>query len=206
MNTRLSSIFSIICDLVLPPRATELVVRALTLDDLRSARSVDTGSLPYHDKSATALVWEVKYYANRRAVGLCGAFIAEILMDIATEELGKPLLIPVPMHPARRKKRGHNQTELLCESALRQVHDLYDYQPRALARVADTPPQQGLPSAKRRVNLHKTMNVLDKERIAGRVCVVVDDVSTTGATFREATRALKKAGARKVHCVALAQS
>ena len=50
------------------------------------------------------------------------------------------------------------------------------------------------------------MQVARPRASAGRVCVIVDDVTTTGATFEECKRALKAAGARTVHCVALARS
>lgn len=205
MQLRSFAIFSLLSDLLVPPRETERAVRTLTLANMRTLRSLDSGSLPYHDSSARALVWEVKYYANRRATELCGAFLAELLADMATEELGRPLLIPVPMHQARRKARGHNQTELLAESALRYVGDLYDYSLHALVRIVDTSPQQGLSEKKRRTNVQGSMTA-NKEAVCGRVCVVLDDVSTTGATFAEAARALQKAGARSIHCVALAQS
>src|SRR4051812_24066047 len=114
MQLRPSVIFSYICDWLVPPRETESVVHMLTLDQLRGLINSGSGSLPYHDTRARALVWEVKYYASHRATALCGALLAELLADIATEELGRPLLVPVPMHKARRKARGHNQTELLC--------------------------------------------------------------------------------------------
>lgn len=195
-------------DLVAPPRRTELIVRTLSRDTLAriTLRGDRAGSLPYHDARVTALVWEVKYYADARAASLCGAILADILIGIASEELGKPLLIPIPMHGVRRRERGHNQTEVLSEAALKYAASFYDYAPRALMRVRHTPAQQGLAKHERVENLKGSMHVQDDSLVRGRVCVVVDDVSTTGATFAEATRALKAAGAARVECVALAYS
>ncbi|MDP4020730.1 MAG: hypothetical protein Q8P58_01665, partial [Candidatus Adlerbacteria bacterium] len=105
-------------DFLVPPRASERLVRGLTLEDLELWADPTTGVLPYHDPRVTALVWEVKYRANKHALALAGQFLAEHVLGIAGEELGQPLLVPVPMHPARRRARGHNQTELLCEAAL----------------------------------------------------------------------------------------
>ncbi|MEI6864159.1 MAG: phosphoribosyltransferase family protein [Candidatus Adlerbacteria bacterium] len=204
----LYSFFSILIDIVAPPRRTENIVRALTLPQLQLLvlRGDRAGSLPYHDKRVTALVWELKYYAHPRAAVLAGAILSEVLIGIASEELGKPVLVPIPIHAARRRQRGHNQTEVLCRAALVHASSFFDYVPYALTRTRATPPQQGLHKHLRLTNIEGSMQVQDPKKIAGRVCVVVDDVSTTGATFAEATRALKKAGAARVECVALAYS
>lgn len=206
----------LLIDLIIPPRNTALVVRELILADMGQrmlSESEHGGILPYHDPDVRALVWEVKYYANKRAVQLCAAVLAEQLLAVAAETLGTPLLIPIPMHPTRRRERGHNQTEILCEAALPilQQHTsataaLFDYAPWALARVRHTPQQQGLPEYHRRKNVRLSMLAPDPALVRGKICVVVDDVTTTGATFTEATRALKKAGACRVVCIALAQS
>lgn len=195
-------------DYVAPPRRTEFIVRTISRDALAriALRGERAGSLPYHDPRVTALVWEVKYYADSRAAALAGAVLADILISIANEELGRPLLIPIPMHRVRRRERGHNQTEVLCEAALTHAASFYEYAPPALLRVRHTPTQQGLSKHERVENLKGSMHVQDESLVRGRVCVVVDDVSTTGATFEEATRALKAAGATRVECVALAYS
>lgn len=187
-------------DLLVPPRATEALLRDFTLPQLQRLQTED--GLPYHDARVTALVWEIKYHANKRAASLAGMLLAQELIGIASEELGKPLLIPIPMHPARLRERGHNQTELLCRAALVHVPQLFEYSPTALVRIKNTPIQQGLPRQTRLANVKNSMEA--SREVTGRVCVVVDDVTTTGATFAEAARALKKSGALRVHCVALA--
>lgn len=221
-------------DFILPPRQSERLIQALTLDDLLTLQTID--GLPYSDEVVRALVWEVKYYANKRAAALAGELLAEELLAIASEELGRPLLVPVPMHKTRLRHRGHNQTELLCEAALialgggedfsakivwpamgptrdGRFEDFFagksskpfDYAPTALTRTRATPEQQKFSRTERLTNLKNSMQA-HPAQVSGRVCVVVDDVATTGATLAEAARALKAAGASRVHTLALAQS
>lgn len=197
-------LISFIVDAIIPPRRTELLVRALMQEHL--ARLGGAEGLPYHDARVQALVWELKYRRSGRAAALAGAHIGERLLATAAEELGTPLLIPIPMHPKRKAERGYNQTELLCRAALPHLQDAVVYAPAVLRRVAHTPHQQGLPKAERLRNVQHSMEVAAPHQVAGRVCIVVDDVATTGATLAEAARALRLAGAARVHTLALARS
>lgn len=199
-----SSLLRALIDAIVPPRATEQTVEALTLSDLERLHTGE--GLPYRDPAVRALVWELKYNRNPRALALAGELLARELLGIAEDELGMPLLVPVPMHPRRRRERGFNQTELLCEAALQHVPDAFKYAPKVLARTTLTPPQQQLPRRRRLENAKGSMRAADAEKVRGRVCVVVDDVSTTGATLAEARRALLSAGAKRVHTLALARS
>ena len=200
------SFLSSLLDFIAPPRQTEKLVRALSLDNLQKLilQGGQAGILPYHDERVRALIWELKYYANNTAATLAAELLHETLIAIASEQLGTPLLIPVPMHKTRKRMRGHNQTEVLCEALLPYVAGFFEYAPSTLARVKNTAQQQGLEKHVRLTNVAHSM--VAGPSVAGRVCIVVDDVSTTGATFAEATRALKAAGARHVECIALAQS
>lgn len=211
------SILWFICDLIVPPRPTEQAVRGLVPADLHGILRVENGALPYADPRVRALVWEVKYYANPKAATLCGEILAEVLMAVAGDIIGRAVLVPIPIHTTRRKERGHNQTELLAKAALRilesnhkiSLQDFvspFDYMPHVLLRTVHTHQQQGLPKQRRLSNVAHSMEVIHSDKIVGRVCIVLDDVSTTGATFMEAERALKRAGAAEVICVALAQS
>lgn len=201
----IANLFSSLINVIIPMREREARVRALTSEDLAMLRHED--SLPYHDVRVTALIWELKYKANPKALRLAGEFLSEELLGIASEEIGKPLLVPIPMHKDRKKARGHNQTELLCKAALScGAREAYEYAPDILERTRNTPPQQTLARVKRLTNVKNSMIAIEKEKVRGRVCVVLDDVSTTGATLAEAARALKQAGARRVHTLALARS
>ncbi len=198
--------FSYLRDTLVPQRRTERLIAPLTQEDVLDLRDPRTGALPYQDERVRALVWEVKYYANHHAVSLCGPVLAEALLGVGSESLGTPLLIPVPIHPSRRKKRGHNQTELLARAALAHTGDSFEYAPDLLIRTRTTTQQQGLPRHTRQTNVARSMAVVHPERVRGRSCVVLDDVMTTGATLAEAARALHAAGACSVEFVALAHS
>lgn len=190
-------------NLIVPPRPTELAVKALRLPELRALMRDEP--LPYRDERVTALIWELKYFANPRAAKLSAALLRDEIVALAAEELGSPLLIPIPMHQARRKERGHNHTERLCEALLPLLPEgSVEYAPGALARLVDTPTQQGLERSKRLRNVRGSMTA--SMQVRGRACIVVDDVTTTGATLAEAKRALREAGARVVHTIALARS
>ncbi len=188
-------------DLLVPPRQSERLVRSLTIEDLYNVQTQE--GLPYHNEAVRALVWEIKYFANPRAAALAGELLAEEVVVLAAEEIGVPLLIPVPMHAARRRERGHNQTEVLCRAMLPYLRNAIEYNPKVLKRAIDTQTQQGLERQKRLKNVKGSMTA---ENVEGRVCIVIDDVTTTGATLHEARRALRLAGARAVHCVTLTYS
>lgn len=192
--------------LLLPPRRTEVLVAELTDEMLKN---LGMGrALPYHHRAAKALVWELKYRKNCRAAELGAAYIKETFEAAAAEEIGRPLLIPIPMHMTKRKVRGYNQTEFLCEALIRSFSGrplFFEYVPHALTRIREVLPQQKLAKHKRLRNSRGSMSA-SRGVVEGRHCIVIDDVSTTGATFAEATRALKQAGARAVTCISLAQS
>lgn len=192
-------------DSFIPPRKSELLIRTLKEEVLYGLRT--PRGLPYHDPRVTALVWELKYYGSRTAANLGGAYLAQEVLAICAEELGTPLLIPVPMHEDRLHERGHHQTRLLCEAILEHLApDTVQYLPRALVRTRSHPPQRGLPREVRLQNVRDSMQAKNPALIRGRVCIVVDDVVTTEATLQEARRALEAAGASKVHVLALART
>lgn len=199
-------VFNILLNFLFPPRKSEALVQTLTIEQLNQLLYKSTLGeriLPYQHASVRALVWELKYYKNPRAILLTSTVLSETLLNIASELLVRPLLIPLPMHIRRRKQRGHNQTELLCRATSEMLKGSVLYTPKAMSRTRETVPQQSLSKYKRLYNVCDSMKA-DSSVVLGHVCIVVDDVMTTGATLKEAKRALLEAGAAKVISLAFA--
>jgi ComF family protein len=115
-------------------------------------------------------------------------------------------IVPVPLHPVRRLRRGFNQAaELARHLEVPVVH--------ALWRMRPTAPQAGLTAGQRARNVRDAFRLspwLSTSRrhalLAGRVIVVVDDVTTTGATLAACAAVLRGAGARDVRTLTLARA
>jgi predicted amidophosphoribosyltransferase len=111
------------------------------------------------------------------------------------------LLVPVPLGARRERERGYNQAERLA-AALGRLARL-PVAPRLLARARETPTQTKLTPEARRANVHGAFRV--REPLPAGLPVLVDDVYTTGATVKAATRALMWAGASAVDVLVFAR-
>ncbi len=124
---------------------------------------------------------------------------------------GHDLIVPVPLHPRRLRGRGFNQSLELARGLAQdkfggKLEGTYGrLEPQALVRVRDTPPQHALPRAVRMRNLAGAF-LADPVRIRGRSVLLVDDILTTGATVRAATKELKRCGATRVDLLVLARA
>ena len=114
------------------------------------------------------------------------------------------LIVPVPLHRFRLWRRRYNQS---AELARRLAGDWKrTYEPFALVRSRPTPSQGSMTGAKaRRRNVLGAFKVPDPGKIKGKRVLLLDDVLTTGATVEACARALKRAGAARVHVLVLAR-
>ena len=156
----------------------------------------------YRDPRVRAAIWELKYRGNRRIAAILGAALCEeihsFLLEYAPlQNFASPLLIPLPLSARRERERGFNQCDLLLAAIVEADGGINFTPSKALRKVQDTPSQTKAQSrAARLMNLSGCF-VADSA-VNGRNVILIDDVSTTGATLDEARRALKSAGARKV--------
>jgi ComF family protein len=141
-------------------------------------------------------------YTRRRSLA---ARLARLTVERADAILsGADVAVPVPLHPFRLWTRGFNQADLLARGVGLPVR-------RLLRRRRATPPQSSRSGAARTINVRNAFALArplawTRRQVEGRVIVLVDDVSTTGATLDECALVLREAGAHDVRAVVVART
>lgn len=114
------------------------------------------------------------------------------------------VVIPIPLHPSKLRKRGYNQTGLLANGLAKRFGFIVI---DGLKRVKKTSTQVGLSKEDRKKNIKDafvTKPELRNQLKKSQNIFLIDDVTTSGATLREAAKILKKAGAKNVWGLTLA--
>lgn len=166
-------------------------------------------SVYFHTGPARQAVLEFKFTRRHDLARGLGAHLTRRFLS----ELARPhhlpfdevtAIVPVPLHPARRAWRGFDQAGLLSRELARVTGK--PCWPEVLQRVRNTPPQLRLSPAQREDNIRGAFETRKPWRLDGASLLIVDDVFTTGATLREAARALKRGGAARVYALTLTRA
>ena len=148
-----------------------------------------------YEGSLRAIVHALKYDGRRSLAKPLAALLAQHGADILKDA---DVVVPVPLHRSRKRARGFNQAaEIARHLPVPTAH--------LLRRVRATPSQTDLPAAKRHANVRNAFAPGRRARIKDRVVVLVDDVSTTGATLDASAQVLLEAGAREVRALTIAR-
>jgi ComF family protein len=153
------------------------------------------------DDSSKLLVHALKY----RDVPEAGLFMARMMARAGRDLLAEAdIVMPVPLHRSRLWKRRFNQAAFLAQPIALAAGKLFATD--ILLRRKATLQQVGLDAAARAKNVRKAFEVPFEKLplVAGKCILLVDDVRTTGATLAACAKALKKAGAARVHVLTFA--
>ncbi|MDP8262292.1 MAG: ComF family protein [Candidatus Ancaeobacter aquaticus] len=150
-------------------------------------------------KCIHALKFEKKEYISKWFSDALVSFIESYSINIRNYDC----IVPVPMHPLRKKERGFNQAELIARSLSKKLQ--IPYARGVLKRVKIGEVQSGLNKKKRQQNVEDAFVVTSPDVIKNNTVLLVDDIYTTGATVQSAARLLRVNGARKVSVCVLAR-
>jgi ComF family protein len=176
-----------------PLAASGICPECLSRGRLIQNTALFTYTEPYRDAILRFKYAGLPRYANGFAM------LIERYLD-KTQFSGIEALLPVPMHKAKKRKRGYNQAEALAAalSAWLEKPCLTDY----LIRLYDTKPQSGLTAAGRAKNLASAFEL--KGQTAFKAFLIIDDIYTTGETISACSSKLFEGGALHVESLTLA--
>lgn len=164
----------------------------------------DIARAPYlYQGPLMTAIHDLKYAGKTHLARSLGLLLASYAAQWFGEVNGL-VVMPVPLHPARLRERGFNQSLLLARHVASRLEVDLDY--LSLRRIRSTRPQTRLTSDERKKNVRRAFGVIEKNALKGRTVLLIDDVATTGSTLSECSRALKKAGVKEVYCLVLART
>ncbi len=152
-----------------------------------------------YNRAARDSLARFKYRGRQEYAAVYGRLLAEGLGK-QLKALAPVVLVPVPIHSDRLRKRGYNQAELLARALGRRLELPVDA--ALLRRVKKTRAMKELSPAQRVRNLTDALAVCKRREIPKRV-LLVDDIYTTGSTLEACSRVLAAAGCQEIYCVTL---
>ncbi len=166
------------------------------LDCARHKRTFEYGmALINYDENAGRSMAKIKYKNKREYLDFYGDAICARYEKLI-RRMEAEVLVPVPVHPSRKRERGFNQAEILaCRIGERLGIPVC---PRMLVRNKKTIPQKGLDPGGRLKNLEEAFGAGEVSPGVKGV-ILVDDIYTTGSTIEACTRVLKKTGVKNVY-------
>ncbi len=164
---------------------------------------VRSRSLGAYDGVLRHAIHQFKYRDRPQLAVPLGRLLAAYARAHASELNGLRFdaLLPVPIHPARQRVRGYNQSERLARVLGEELRlPLLN----TLVRARSTRPQVGLSGEARRTNLQGAFTVKQPDLVQSQTLLLIDDVVTSGSSLHECAAALTTAGANAVYALTLA--
>jgi competence protein ComFC len=161
-----------------------------------------TRALGFYSEPWLPLIHALKYQGKKSLAkifgrGLTGLVNSDPILKQADA------LVPVPLHPARKRERGFNQAELL---GLEISSQLGIPVLNALKRKKNTKSQITLDAKERIENMQGAFIIKDNQMIINKRIILIDDVITSGATISSAAQVLQNAGVKEVFGLVVARA
>ena len=153
----------------------------------------------------SAAEYKSAYERQVRMLGQAGVGVETILdrwAEAAPDDCD--MLLPVPLHKKKQRKRGYNQSEELCKGIATVFNRPIDT--TSVQRTRNTSSQTHHSRIERVENMANVFAVIQPDALTGRHVLVVDDVVTTGATIESCCKAILQVPGTTVSIVTLASA
>lgn len=140
-------------------------------------------------------------YASRKEYARVYAAMMACRFRAYIDQISPDMLIPVPLHKSKMRKRGYNQAQLIAKCLEKE----WKVPSRAdiIRRVKKTRPQKELSRAERQNNLKKAFKIIEND-VKLKTIILIDDIFTTGSTMDALAEVLLQSGAARVYFITLA--
>ena len=150
-----------------------------------------------YEKNLQKLIRGLKYHNQRDLAYYLAKFMAEYWENITDDKDFQ--IVPVPIFEKRRKQRKYNHMNLVAEELAKLTG--FNYNPDIIKRIKNTKPQYNLKKLQRTENLKDAFEV-DKSKLKQGEILIIDDICTTGSTFKEMIAEFKKSNIDNIVCLA----
>jgi competence protein ComFC len=213
LETILNIIFPVSC-ISCKEKGSDLCEKCLLLSREAERESADWifPLFDYREPAIKKSIWLLKYKGKSRlAKVFANVMYGRILEELADLKAFKnfcdPILIPIPLAPKRKRERGFNQATLICDELIKldknnsntDTDENFKLEKNILFKPKDTEHQARIEDRNKRLkNIVGSFIVKNPEIVKNKNIILIDDVTTTGATLSEAKKILKQSGARKI--------
>lgn len=185
----------------------KVVLDARTCSSCRKSKTLSGlyCAVPYDNFIVKKLINQFKYapYIKELSRPLSSLITAHFINLADLPNFNNFVLIPIPLHKKKLKKRGFNQAEELAKE-LSGVLGIPVFN-NVLIKTKQTPAQVELKKEQRQKNIKGAFLCQNPELISDRKILLIDDILTTGSTIEECARVLQDAGAKEIWGVVVAR-
>ncbi len=190
-NSKFNSIFCIDC---------YEKINYLNYSELIEFEKSNIYSCCYYNGVIQKLIRAVKYHNKKDLAKFQARLMFDYWINIKNKK-SDYVVIPVPLHKNRLKKRKYNHMDLIAKEFC--LLSGYIYSTNFIKRIKDTVPQYKLSKKEREENL-KNAFILNKEIVINKPILLIDDITTTGATLYEIIKELNKNNYTDITCLTTA--
>lgn len=163
----------------------------------------------YKDAGLRRLLWLLKFHGRFNILEdlsdeLYDEFVAEFSEKAIFENFQDIILVPIPITRKKFRKRGYNQAELIAKVISGKSDGKISVK-NFLEKIKETTPQSHIKNRRIRLeNIRGCFSVKENINLRGKNIVIIDDITTTFGTLKEARKVLRNSGARKIYAFTIA--